>query len=176
LAVMPAKGVPGGGATLEVRFSDGVWYRGKLIKPIPHTDPKRWRVAFEDGETRDDVWLASPASPVRFDQSAYGARVEVRLSEKWYRGRLVELLRGSEAWGVAFDDGDWAEDVKLGDPDVRYVFSGGRGAGGGAGGTKRGMEEGGGGGGGGARAGGGAGGPGPRPPPPRGPGGGGGRE
>jgi len=33
----------------------------------------------------------------------------------------VELVRGSAEWGVAFDDGDWAEDVRLGDPDVRNV-------------------------------------------------------
>ena len=122
-------------------FADGVWYRGRLVARVPHTDPPRWRVHFEDGETRDDILLASPYSPVRFDASAYGARVEVRFGGEWYRGRLVELLRGSEAWGVEFEDWDWAEDVRLGDPGVRYVFSLGE-EGGGGGGTKREREEG----------------------------------
>ena len=51
--------------------------------------------------------------------------MEVRFDGEWYRGRLVELVSGSDVWGVAFDDGDWAEDVRLEDPDVRYVFAGG---------------------------------------------------
>jgi DNA-directed RNA polymerase subunit RPC12/RpoP len=123
---MPPTGAPGG-ATLEVLFADGVWYRGRLLARVPRTDPPRWRVHFEDGETREDILLASSYSPVRFDASAYGARVEVRFGGEWYRGRLVELLRGSEAWGVEFDDGDWVEDVRLGDPGVRYVFAGGGG-------------------------------------------------
>jgi uncharacterized Zn-finger protein len=46
--------------------------------------------------------------------------VEVHCDGSWYRGRLVELIKGS-VWGVAFEDGDWAEDVRLGDPDVRYI-------------------------------------------------------
>ena len=36
----------------------------------------------------------------------------------------MELVRGGQQWGVAFEDGDWVEDVRLGDPDVRSVFAG----------------------------------------------------
>jgi len=53
----------------------------------------------------------------------------------------VELIKGSVGWGVAFEDGDWAEYVRLGDPDVRYI-SAGRGGGVRAG-RKRKREEGG---------------------------------
>jgi len=53
--------------------------------------------------------------------------VEVQYDGFWYRGRLVELIKGSVVWGVAFEDGDWAEDVRLGDPEVRYIFAEGRG-------------------------------------------------
>jgi len=34
---------------------------------------------------------------------------------------LVELINGSVVWGVAFEDGDWAEDVRLGDPEARII-------------------------------------------------------
>ena len=61
---------------------------------------------------------------MRFAASAYGSTVEVRFAGEWRRGRLVELERGGEQWGVAFEDGGWAEDVRLGDVDVRYVFAG----------------------------------------------------
>ena len=58
---------------------------------------------------------------VRFDAAAYHAVVEVQYDGSWFRGKLVELIKGSVVWGVAFEDGDWAEDVRLGDPDVRYI-------------------------------------------------------
>jgi len=58
---------------------------------------------------------------VRFD--VYGATVEVRCGEEWRRGRLVQLMLGSAEWGVAFENGGWAENVALGCPEVRYVFS-----------------------------------------------------
>jgi hypothetical protein len=112
------------GAALQVRLVDGVWYRGRLVARVAGTEPPRWRVQFDDGELRDDICLGSPAAAVRFDAGAYGATVEVRFDGVWYRGRLVELLRGGEQWGVAFENGDWAEDVRLGDPDVRCVFAG----------------------------------------------------
>ena len=96
------------------------------------TEPPRWKVQFDDGELRDDIRLASPGVPVRFDAGAYGSTVEVRFDGEWYRGRLVELVSGSDVWGVAFENGKWAEDVSLGDPDVRYVFAGG---------SKRGTRE-----------------------------------
>ena len=121
-------GAPGG-AVLEVRFADGVWYRGMILARAPGTNPPTWRVQFDDGEVRDHIRLGNPGvPPVRFDEGAYGATVEVRFDGEWYRGRLVELMRGSAEWGVAFEDGDWTEDVRLGDPDVRYVVSGGVGA------------------------------------------------
>ena len=110
------------GAVVEVRFADGVWYRGRLVERVAGTDPLRWKVQFDNGELRDDIMLANTGVPVRLDDSAYGSTVEVRFDGEWYRGRLVELVSGSDVWGVAFDDGDWAEDVRLGDPDVRYVF------------------------------------------------------
>ena len=128
-----------GGAVLEVRFADGVWYRGNILARVPGTKPPRWRVQFDDGEIRDDIRLGNPgAPPVRFDEGAYGATVEVRFDSEWYRGRLVELFCGCEEWGVAFEDGVWAEDVRLGDPDVRCVFSA---EAGGQRGRKRGRQE-----------------------------------
>jgi DNA-directed RNA polymerase subunit RPC12/RpoP len=109
------------GAVVEVLFDDGVWYRGRLIKRIPFADPPRWRVRFDDGKERDDIDLDSSSTPVRFDAAAYHALVEVKYDRSWYRGRLVELMEGNVEWGVAFEDGDWAEDVRLGDQDVRYI-------------------------------------------------------
>jgi len=112
------------GAVVEARFADGVWYRGRLVKRIPGAVPPRWRVRFDDGEVRDDICLDSEHTPVRFDASAYHAVVDVQYDGSWYRGRLVELIKGSVVWGVAFEDGDWAEDVRLGEPDVRYISGG----------------------------------------------------
>ena len=117
----------GRGAVVEVRFADGVWYRGHLVKRIPGAVPPRWRVRFDDGEVRDDICLDSEHTPVRFDASAYHAVVDVQYDGSWYRGRLVELIKGSVVWGVAFEDGDWAEDVRLGDTDVRYISAEGGG-------------------------------------------------
>ena len=54
--------------------------------------------------------------------------IEARFADGvWHCGRLVELIKGSVVWGVAFEDGDWAEDVRLGDTDVRYISAGGGG-------------------------------------------------
>ena len=117
----------GRGAVIEARFADGVWHSGRLVKRIPGSDPPRWRVRFDDGEVRDDICLDSAHTPVRFNPAAYYAVVEVQYDGLWYRGRLVELIKGSVVWGVAFEDGGWAEDVRLGDPDVRYIFAEGRG-------------------------------------------------
>ena len=118
-------------AALEVLFADGVWYRGSLVERVAGSRPPRWTVQFDDGEVRDDIRLGprDREASVRFDASAYGSTVEVRFDGQWHRGRLVELVRGSEQWGVAFENGDWAEEVRLGGPDVRYVFAGRAGAG-----------------------------------------------
>ena len=89
----------GQGAVVEVRFADNVWYRGHLVKRIPGVDPPRWRVRFDDGEVRDDICLDSKHTPVRFDAAAYYAVVEVQYDGSWYRGRLVELIKGSVVWG-----------------------------------------------------------------------------
>ena len=86
----------GQGAVVEVRFADGVWYRGRLVKRIHRRKPPRWRVRFDDGEVRDDICLDSAHTPVRFDAAAYHAVVEVQYDGSWYRGRLVELIKG--AW------------------------------------------------------------------------------
>jgi len=125
------------GSAVEVRFADGVWHRGRLVERVAGTEPPRWKVQFDDGESRD-IQIGDPDAPVRFDAGAYGSRVEVRFDGEWYRGTLVELVRGSDVWGVAFEDGDWAEDVMVSSPDVRYVFAG---AGAGLG-EKRGRGEG----------------------------------
>ena len=77
----PLKGAPGG-TTLEVRFADGVWYSSRLFERISGTDSLIWKMLLEDGETRDDILFTSPGSKVRFDASAYGVRVEVRLGGK----------------------------------------------------------------------------------------------
>ena len=120
-----------GGSVVEVQLANGVWRRGKLVEQVV---PPKWRVQFDDGELREDIRLGNPKAPVRFDASAYGATVEVRVAGAWRRGRLVDLVRGSEILGVAFEDGGWAENVRLGDPDVRYAFEGtGQGAGAGEG-------------------------------------------
>ena len=116
---------------MEVQLAGGVWYRVRLAEQVAGTEPPRWRVHFDDGKLRDDIWLANPEAPVRFDTGAYGSTVEVRFDGQWRRGRLVELVSGSEHWGVAFDDGDWAEIERIGGADVRYAFEGRGGAGGG---------------------------------------------
>jgi hypothetical protein len=43
------------GASLQVRFADGVWHRGRLVVRVSGTGPPRWKVQFDDGETRDDM-------------------------------------------------------------------------------------------------------------------------
>ena len=128
----------GRGAEVEVQLADGVWKRGRLVERVVGTKPPRWRVQFEDGVARGDVRIGDKATPVRFDAGAYGARVEVRVAGGWCGGRLVELVRESDVWGVAFDDGDWTEDVRLEDANVRYAFV----VGGWMGGGKRGSEGG----------------------------------
>lgn len=119
------------GAMVEVLFKDGVWYLGRLVERSWdwEDDPPRWWVQFDDGELRNDIWLNDPIARVRFDKASFGAEVEVLFTDDvWYRGRLVELLRGSENWGVAFHDGDWLEGVSLSSPNVRYAFPGGDGS------------------------------------------------
>jgi hypothetical protein len=98
-----------------------VWYRGRLVKRIPGTKPPLWRVRFDDGEVRDDICLNSTHTPVRFDAMAYHTVVEVLYDGPLHSGRLVKLTKGSVVCGVAFEDDDWAEDVRLGDTDVRYI-------------------------------------------------------
>jgi DNA-directed RNA polymerase subunit RPC12/RpoP len=109
------------GAVVEVRFADGVWCRGRLVKLIPGADHPCWRVCFDHGEVHDYVCLDIEHTPVRFDAAAYHAVVDVQYDGLCYRGRLVELIKGSVVWKVAFEDGDWAEDVRLGDSDLRYT-------------------------------------------------------
>ena len=48
---------------LEVRFADGVWYRGRLLERVSGSQPLRWRVQFDDGETREDISLGDPVQP-----------------------------------------------------------------------------------------------------------------
>ena len=57
---------------------------------------------------RDDICL----------DSGYRAVVELQCDGSWYRGRLVELINRIVAWGIESEDGDWAEEVRLG--DCRY--------------------------------------------------------
>ena len=114
----------GRGAAVEVRFSDGVWRHGRLLQRVAGTEPPRWKVQFDDGQARDDISIADPVTPLRFDAGAYGSTVEVRVAGEWRRGRLVELVKGGDVWGVAFEDGGWVEDVLINSPDVRYAFTG----------------------------------------------------
>ena len=95
---MPREGAErvAGAAAVEVRFADGIWYRGRLVERVARSQPPRWRVQFDDGELRADIWLGSLAVPVRFDASAYGSTVEGRFDGAWGRGRLVDLVRGGE--------------------------------------------------------------------------------
>jgi len=135
---------------VEVLFADNRWYHGELMgrvagtqQPNSRWDPERsasgpvadlsgkrvagwqppcWTVHFDDGEVRNDIWLANPRAPVRFEKSAYCSTVEVLLEGEWRRGRLVQLDRAADHWGVAFEDGGWAEDICIGHPEFRYVF------------------------------------------------------
>ena len=143
---------------VEVLFADNRWYHGELQGRVAGTeqqnsrwDPGRpvsgpverakmgkrvagwqppwWTVHFDDGEVRNDIWLANLRAPVRFNVCAYGSSVEVRVIEKgeWCRGRLVRLDIAGDHWAVSFEDGSWAEDICIGHPDLRYVFkTGGR--------------------------------------------------
>ena len=65
---------------------------------------------FYHGEARDDISLGGAHTPVRFDAH----------DGSWFRGRLVELIKGCVVWNVAFEDGYWAEDMQPGDSEVRY--------------------------------------------------------
>jgi hypothetical protein len=58
--------------------------------------------------------------PVRFDAAACFAIVKVQYDGRWHR-ELLELIKGSIVWGTVFEDGNWAEDVRLGDPHVPYI-------------------------------------------------------
>ena len=129
---------------MEVQITDGVWRRGSLAERIGGQGRPRWRVQFDDGELRE-IDLENPEAPaarLRFDASAFRSNVEVRIGgiAGFRRGRLVELVRGSDRWGVAFEDGGWAEDVRLAEKDVQYATQVG-GAGGGARPVKREKEE-----------------------------------
>jgi len=66
-------------------------------------------VHFDHGEVHDDISLDGAHTPVK-----------VQYDGSWFRGRQVELIKGGVVWGVAFEDGDWAEDVQPGDSEVRY--------------------------------------------------------
>jgi len=113
----------GRGTAVEVRIADGVWRRGRLER-VAGTEPPRWTVQFDDGEARHDIRLGGTEAPVRFDASADESPVEVRFDGEWRRGSMVGLVRGGDVWGMAFEDGEWAEDVSINSPDVRHVFAG----------------------------------------------------
>jgi hypothetical protein len=113
-------------AAIEARFTNGMWYHGRLVKRIPVADPPRWRVRFDDGEVRDDICLESADTLVWFNPTAYHAALEVQYDGVWYPGGLVKLIKGSAVWEVAFESGDWAEDVRLRDPDMRHIPAHGR--------------------------------------------------
>ena len=117
--------VSGTGAAVEVQLTDGVWRRGNLAGRLAGHCPPRWKVQLDDG-TLTEIHLENPEAPnslLRFDAGAFRSDVEVRVGgiAGCRRGRLVELVRGSDRWGVAFEDGSWAEDVRLGEKDVQYA-------------------------------------------------------
>ena len=124
---------------MEVQLTDGVWRRGNLTGRLAGHCPPRWKVQLDDG-TLTEIHLENPEAPnslLRFDAGAFRSDVEVRIGgiAGCRRGRLVELVRGSDRWGVAFEDGGWAEDVRLGEKEVKYAS-----AVGGAGKRGRGVE------------------------------------
>ena len=59
---------------MEVRLADGAWHRGRLVGRLAGSTPPRWRVQYDDGVLRDDIRLANPEAPVRFDAIAYAIR------------------------------------------------------------------------------------------------------
>jgi len=68
-------------------------------------------VRFDDGEVRDDICLDSAHTLVRFDAAAYHAVLEVQYDGSWSR-KAGAMIKGSVVWGVAFEDGNWAEDMR----------------------------------------------------------------
>ena len=59
------------GAAVKVRFADSqgvagrAGHRGKVVERVAGTEPPRWRVQFDDGGARENIWLANPKTPVR---------------------------------------------------------------------------------------------------------------
>ena len=55
--------------------------------------------------------------------SERGVAVEVRFADGvWHRGRLVELVSGSDVWGVSFEDGELRDDIRLANTEVPVRF------------------------------------------------------
>ena len=127
------------GAKIYV-LRNGSWKTGRLLGKDNTTqegEPPWWRTQFDDENKIRCVKLCekNPGSypfrqspSVRFDRSAYMSEVstvEVRYYndgiETWYAGRLVELVKRSDTWGVAFEGGDWSEDVRVTDACFRHM-------------------------------------------------------
>ena len=100
------------------RFIRGSLVRGtQLEERVAGTKLPRWLVQFDDGLLSGDIRTGYAETPVWRSYGATGGVLRVTMGRE-YRGRLVELVKGGNMWGVAFENGDWAE-------DVRYVFAGG---------------------------------------------------
>jgi hypothetical protein len=81
---------------------------GRLLK---RAKSPRCRVRFDDDEVCDDICLDSAHTLVRFDAAAYHAVLEVQYDGSWSR-KAGAMIKWSVVWGVAFEDGNWAEDVR----------------------------------------------------------------
>ena len=75
-----------------------------VLRPAYQADPRGksapLAVRFGDGEVRDDIYLDCAHTPMCFDAAAYHAVVKVQYNGSWFRGRLVELIKGIVEWGV----------------------------------------------------------------------------
>ena len=77
------------------------------------TRPPRWRVQFDDGETRENIWLANPKTPVRFDPSANGFKVKARVDGGAVRRQTRRGRQGVTPWETGgARDGDGAAAVE----------------------------------------------------------------
>ena len=125
-----------------MRFQDEKWHLVSLVKRtegMEHTQKPRWTAEFESGETREDIYLGAGDDCVRFPPRLVGSRVEARTTGKhngewysgeWCAGRVVlidsstgcEYNHTSEAVCILYNNQDWEEGRRFGDPDLRFVL------------------------------------------------------
>jgi hypothetical protein len=113
-------------AKLTMQMDDGQWYKGWLLERV-QPFPPLWNVAFHHAPPQQRIYLGS--RPVRFNTS--GSRVQLRDDttpvepfNQSHTGTLVELRQHGDLLAVMFDDGSWKEDVFIGSPNLRFLFTG----------------------------------------------------